>query len=515
MTGKRPLDSPEMQQDTPSKSARNDKPDILDQDNEEYSQRTETPWIEVRSRRKNALQRNTSDDYPTTKFRLQSWNGHENSYQAIKAMEREHPTLNIRVRQNLQGLYIIRPVDENSEEIMKTVARESPGIEPLEGHTREVKAIVMNYPIQQVLDPLKEHEAITSAGRCTAGREKRETRQVVVTYLGPLPDYIDLGTFGRYGIRKFEKEPLRCFKCQRFGHHKTRCTYTVRCGVCSQDHDTDECLRRHKNGGSTQARCPNCSRNHHVWFRKCPERLRRIKGSLPKEDHKKQSLPDSRKEIPQQRPLSPTRRAPREEKPPSTPRRQGCNNNNRTRNQGRPTSKRQQTPRTPKQNYNRRYKRQEPSPTRRQAHRTPRSQTEQRPNSPTQRQLFTKAPKTPRQQDQEPWPPLPDSGTQDKVTISKADLGAAVTKIVEGLAALSTLDTPTLRDAVNQIVKSALGVQSPKAQTNLNKLYSQTMVPTTTHHSTRDPRLNRSETTETNDTMDDDDLPSLTPIQKT
>lgn len=139
-------------------------------------------------------------------------------------MERKHPTLNIRVRQNLEGIYIIRPMDQTSEEIMKTVARENPGIETLDGHTRETKAVVLTYPIQQALDPLKEHEAITSVERCIAGKEKRETRQVMVIYLGPLPTHIDLGAFGRYRIRRFEKEPLWCYRCQRFGHHKTRCT---------------------------------------------------------------------------------------------------------------------------------------------------------------------------------------------------------------------------------------------------------------------------------------------------
>lgn len=502
-TGKRFLDSPEEVQDTPAKVARNEG----DQDQDSSSPATwndtdnhdinEQPWTLVRKRRRNSPHtEKTNAAYPIpplTKFRLRSWDGHENSYQAIKSMEREHPTLNIRVRQNLEGIYIIRPMDKTSEDIMKTMAREIPGLDTLDGNTREIKAVVLGYPIQQILDPLRDHEAITTVERCTAGKERRPTRQVMITYQGPLPNLVDLGAFGCYKIRKFEKEPLRCYRCQRYGHHKTRCTYAIRCGVCSLEHDTDECVRKHKEGEATTAKCANCSRRHHVWFPRCPERLRQIKqikGSMPrnKGDNQQQQPPTAHR---RERPATPgDYSTKRREMPPSTAAR------------GRDVGMKNTTSwHTPKKHIKPR------TPTRitssNKLSRTPQNQRDTKHGSPTRRQHTTKR-SLAQTKNQESWPPLP--GSHDRVTISRTDLTKAISKIAEGISTLSTLDPATIKEAVNQIVKSALGLHSPKAQSNLNRQYSQMATPAASQPSTRDPRLNKRDIAEN---LDDFDLPSL------
>lgn len=493
-TGKRLLDSPERTQDTPTKVARND----LIEDSQDEDQ----PWILVQ-RRKKAPPKNTETTsppthYPHTKFKLRTWNGHANSYQAIKSMEREHPALKIRVRLNLEGLYIIQPVDIKSEEVLQRISKDTPGLESLDPNTRETKAIVMNYPAGQVLDPLTEHESITSAERCTAGREKMQTKQVLITFQGPLPDHINLGAFGRYKIRRYQKEPIRCYKCQRFGHHISRCTYTTRCGVCSQEHETEVCITKHKNGEHTNARCVNCRQKHHVWFPKCPERLRHIKGHQPAQRRTRKNLPYNRKENPQH-PPPPTPRQQQQKLTAANPR-QG-----NTRDTVRHTPK-QQDRRTPNRT---------PKPAQTKYQRTPkkkRSSTGRRQNSPSQQQQQQQtcaAPKTHEQQNKEPWSLIRSNSYQDAVTISRSDLNEAIAKIVEGLSAIFTLDSSTLKDAVDQILKSALGVQPPKAQTNLNRLYSQMAAPSSSQHSNRDPRLNRMNT----ESSDDDDLPSLPSLQ--
>ncbi|KAG0728272.1 hypothetical protein GWK47_032828 [Chionoecetes opilio] len=50
------------------------------------------------------------------------------------------------------------------------------------------------------------------------------------------------------------------------------------CGVCSQAHASEQCIRRHKARQLMTARCPNCSGGHHAWSPRCPERLRRLSG---------------------------------------------------------------------------------------------------------------------------------------------------------------------------------------------------------------------------------------------
>ena len=69
---------------------------------------------------------------------------------------------------------------------------------------------------------------------------------------------------------------MRCFKCQRFSHHKATCHNPVCCAICSGRHETSVCINKHKEGQATTARCINCEGNHHAWNPKCPERLRLI-----------------------------------------------------------------------------------------------------------------------------------------------------------------------------------------------------------------------------------------------
>ena len=53
--------------------------------------------------------------------------------------------------------------------------------------------------------------------------------------------------------------PLRCFNCQKFGHHESNCpvaqgSVCERCGVRNNDHQSIHC--------KNQAKCVNCDGNH-------------------------------------------------------------------------------------------------------------------------------------------------------------------------------------------------------------------------------------------------------------
>lgn len=75
----------------------------------------------------------------------------------------------------------------------------------------------------------------------------------------------------RITIRKDKKEPIRCAKCQRYGHIARSCSDTIdTCGTCGGQHRTMQC-----NAFKT-TRCVNCRNNDHTsWSRKCPEFKRR------------------------------------------------------------------------------------------------------------------------------------------------------------------------------------------------------------------------------------------------
>ncbi|KAG0712634.1 hypothetical protein GWK47_018021 [Chionoecetes opilio] len=67
---------------------------------------------------------------------------------------------------------------------------------------------------------------------------------------------------------------------QRYNHLQGRCQHPVRCGVCSQAHASEQCIRRHKARQLMTARCPNCFGGHHAWNPRCPERLRQLPGGV-------------------------------------------------------------------------------------------------------------------------------------------------------------------------------------------------------------------------------------------
>ena len=105
---------------------------------------------------------------------------------------------------------------------------------------------------------------------------------MLCSFIGERPNQIDLGVWGTFPVRTYYPEPLRCYNCQRFEHHKSTCFSETRCAVCSGRHETSVCINKHKKGEQTNPRCPNCKSNHPAWSRRCPERLNRIQAKVPK-----------------------------------------------------------------------------------------------------------------------------------------------------------------------------------------------------------------------------------------
>ncbi|GBN77788.1 hypothetical protein AVEN_59581-1 [Araneus ventricosus] len=66
----------------------------------------------------------------------------------------------------------------------------------------------------------------------------------------------------RLSVRTYISNPLRCFKCQRFGHSKTSCRGTLTCARCAEvGHESNDCTRTEK--------CVNCKGEHTSFSRNC------------------------------------------------------------------------------------------------------------------------------------------------------------------------------------------------------------------------------------------------------
>ncbi|GBO40288.1 hypothetical protein AVEN_190982-1 [Araneus ventricosus] len=75
-----------------------------------------------------------------------------------------------------------------------------------------------------------------------------------------LPEHIKAG-YMRLSVRTYIPNPLRCFKCQRFGHSKTSCRGTLTCARCAEvGHESTDCTRTEK--------CVNC-KGEHTFSRNC------------------------------------------------------------------------------------------------------------------------------------------------------------------------------------------------------------------------------------------------------
>lgn len=109
---------------------------------------------------------------------------------------------------------------------------------------------------------------VTHVKRITIKRANEfiKTKHLILTFNTPnIPSYINAG-YLRCSVRPYVPNPLRCFKCQRFGHSKIACRGKETCPKCgnnSPDHNSEDCTAEFK--------CVNCSGPHPSYSRVCPQ----------------------------------------------------------------------------------------------------------------------------------------------------------------------------------------------------------------------------------------------------
>ena len=107
-------------------------------------------------------------------------------------------------------------------------------------------------------------QGVTSVRRIKVRRnnELLPTNTFILTFDVPiLPPSIKAG-YLNIPVEPFIPNPLRCFKCQRFGHGQNTCGKLIcaRCGL--PDHDSKTCTK--------DTICANCKGNHCAYSRECP-----------------------------------------------------------------------------------------------------------------------------------------------------------------------------------------------------------------------------------------------------
>lgn len=91
----------------------------------------------------------------------------------------------------------------------------------------------------------------------------RDSESVAIEFEGEnTPKKVFLG-FMSYPVRIYVPKPLRCYRCQRFGHTAKNCNRQRRCARCGGDHEYGNC------GTGTPPKCCSCGGDHNVAYGGC------------------------------------------------------------------------------------------------------------------------------------------------------------------------------------------------------------------------------------------------------
>ena len=95
--------------------------------------------------------------------------------------------------------------------------------------------------------------------------KKIDTESLIIVFRSEIdfPSNLYLG-YRRLTVKEFIPHPIRCFRCQKFGHISKNCRGKQKCPLCSQNHSFDEC-RNIEN-----KKCTNCGGSHSAGFKGCP-----------------------------------------------------------------------------------------------------------------------------------------------------------------------------------------------------------------------------------------------------
>ena len=129
------------------------------------------------------------------------------------------------------------------------------------------RGVITGIPVNVHTDAIKEnikHVKVCEAKRLKTKRfgDICDSLSVMLTFEGEkLPDKVFVG-FMSYAVKVYIPPPLRCYKCQHYGHIAAVCKGRKRCSKCEDDHDYDKCDKE-------QNKCCNCVGDHSAAYQGC------------------------------------------------------------------------------------------------------------------------------------------------------------------------------------------------------------------------------------------------------
>ena len=119
----------------------------------------------------------------------------------------------------------------------------------------------------------------TDVKRFKAKEGGTKNTPVLITFDGSLlPARVFIGCLS-FQVRPYQRPPLRCFKCQRFGHMAASFRGNRHCAICGEDHDTLKCEQ-------LASKCCNCGGNHLASYKECGHFLKARQVQEVRDQHK-------------------------------------------------------------------------------------------------------------------------------------------------------------------------------------------------------------------------------------
>ena len=201
----------------------------------------------------------------------------EHELQVLSAMSTNRQ-LKVTANGTLNGKRIIKPQDSSTELWLQSCTSLSG--RPVK-FTQIIKKSTMTAVLQNVhqfisMEALLTDERISTAERIMSynlGTKTPEpTRSVKVSLnMKTVPTEIRINFLGKFAVRPYVTKPVRCYRCQRFGHIAAAClARTERCSICSGLHRTQQCLTKVQNSVTVTLKCANCGEEHSANSNRCP-----------------------------------------------------------------------------------------------------------------------------------------------------------------------------------------------------------------------------------------------------
>ncbi|KAL2076444.1 hypothetical protein ACEWY4_027972 [Coilia grayii] len=199
----------------------------------------------------------------------------------IHLMKEVHKELGkvVRASKTRSGALLVECVNEEQQtKAVKITKLGGQNVKCVLGRDKElVRGVITGIPVDESLEGL-----IANIGNVKVKEAKRlkmkrdgvlmDSLSVLLTFDElMLPQKVFTG-FMSYDVRVYVPPPLRCFKCQRYGHVAAICKSKTRCSKCGGEHNYGECAE-----GATQ-KCCNCGGNHSAAYGGCEvfKRMREV-----------------------------------------------------------------------------------------------------------------------------------------------------------------------------------------------------------------------------------------------